>query len=229
MSKRPPKPDGIAPNPRFKAPRAPSEAGSAILNSLSALSRANPKRDHRKEFIQEINQEKNDRGAAILVVTNVENALRSCLQNVLANQNDQHDSLFGINRPMSTFDSKIRMAYAFGIIGPEMRWNLDVIRSVRNAFAHSQIPITFETKEVAKAALLLRKPDLFRHDFIEDAVFTRDWEISTTTRMKFITICNIMATNLARYAHSTVGYRALDRDHEKNPQLQIVVRLKPLP
>ncbi len=226
MPTRPPKPEGITPNPRFRAPR---EARSAILDALSTLSRTTPKHDHRKEFIQEINQEKNDRGAAILVVTNVENALRICLQNILVNQDVLHDNLFGINAPMSSFDSKIRMSYALGIIGSEMRKNLDVIRSVRNAFAHSQIPITFETKEVSNAAALLRKPDLVHANLIEDTVFAHDWEISITTRMKFITICNIMATNLARYAHLVAGYRTLDRDHETNPQLQIVVRLRPLP
>jgi DNA-binding MltR family transcriptional regulator len=226
MPKRPPKPEGLPSKPRFKARGKPP---NATLESLSALSRATPKQDHRGDFIQEINQEKNDRGAAILVVTNVENALQTCLQNILVNQDASHNDLFGNNAPMATFDSKIRMAYALGIVGPEMLENLNIIRHIRNAFAHSKIPITFDTKEVADASNLLHKPDLIDFAPIDDSVFASDWEISNTIRMKFITICNIMATNLARYAHHASGLRMLVRNHKTNKKLQIVVRSKPLP
>jgi hypothetical protein len=123
------------------------------------------------------------------------------------------------------------MAFALGIIGEQMYKNLDIIRSVRNAFAHSKIPITFETKEVSAACQLLEKPDLVSlGEFLtSDVVFEHDWERSTTTRMKFMTICNIMATNLARYAHHTDGLRLIARDHETNPTLEIVVKRKSLP
>ena len=225
MGKRPPKPHGTVPNPRFKARK---EKRENALDALSALSRVMPKPKHRQAFIDEINNEKNDRGAAILVVTNVENALQTCLENVLAKSDTLYDKLFGLTAPMGTFDGKIKMAYAPEIVGDEMYHNLNVARLIRNAFARSKIPITFETMEVSDAAKL-SKPTLVTFNFIEDTRLEHEWEISTTTRMKFITICGIMATNLARYAHVASGLRTLTKDHETNQKLQIVVRSKPLP
>jgi hypothetical protein len=106
---------------------------------------------------------------------------------------------------------------------------LDIVRAIRNAFAHSKIPIHFGTKEVNDACKLLNKPDLMPIDLISDSTLETDWKISTTTRMRFITICNIMATNLTRYAFLGVGCRQLTRDHDTNDKLQIVARPKPCP
>ena len=208
MPDEPSEPSGLPPKkPRF---RIRGGDRNKTLDALSALSRASPTPGHRSDFIQEINQEKNDRGAAILAVTNVENILETCIVRSIIDDGRFYDKLFGFNAPISTFDNKIRIAYALEIISTQMYENLNVIRALRNAFAHSKIPITFETKEVEEA-------------------FINDWNISVTTRMKFITICNIIAANLAHYACFAAGCRIISREHKTNPQLQVVVRPKPLP
>jgi DNA-binding MltR family transcriptional regulator len=50
--------------------------------------------------------------------------------------------------PLSDFASEILMARALGIIGPLTQSYLDIVRSVRNAFAHTPRDIKFTTKEV---------------------------------------------------------------------------------
>jgi hypothetical protein len=46
---------------------------------------------------------------------------------------------------------------ALRIYGPESQHNLDYIRLIRNAFAHSHVPISFETKEIKDAVELLEQ------------------------------------------------------------------------
>jgi hypothetical protein len=74
MTRKPPKPPHRESVPRFKD----RSAGSIkkALEALNQLTDAQPTYDHFADFIKETNAEKNDRGAAILLATNVENALQ---------------------------------------------------------------------------------------------------------------------------------------------------------
>jgi len=49
---------------------------------------------------------------------------------------------------VGTFASKIVVAYAFKLVGPITRADLDLVRFLRNEFAHSRMPIDFNTSEV---------------------------------------------------------------------------------
>lgn len=57
--------------------------------------------------------------------------------------------------PLRDFGSKIRLSYALGIIGAKAKADLDLIRHIRNTFAHSRAELTFELPEVADACALL--------------------------------------------------------------------------
>jgi hypothetical protein len=48
------------------------------------------------------------------------------------------------------------MGRALGLYGEDTEHNLNLLRQIRNAFAHSHAPITFQTKEVAAAVDLFR-------------------------------------------------------------------------
>jgi hypothetical protein len=67
--------------PRHKSTKAKSLR--SILETLSELSYKQPTRDHFSDFMEETNSEKNDRGAAILLATNVENALQGAILSIL--------------------------------------------------------------------------------------------------------------------------------------------------
>jgi hypothetical protein len=56
--------------------------------------------------------------------------------------------LFEFEGALGTFSSKIVVAYALRLIGPVTRADLDLIRFLRNEFAHSRIPFGFTTPEV---------------------------------------------------------------------------------
>jgi hypothetical protein len=157
---RPPKPSHIEPAPRYKK-RAKNTAITGIevaLKAVRSLTNAEMSVEHASAFVEEVKREKNDRGAAILAVTNTENALRYVIARRLAIIRPDYDNLFGINGPMGTFDLKIRMARALKIFGKETNDNLILLRTVRNAFAHAPTPITFETTEIKNLCMFLMIP-----------------------------------------------------------------------
>jgi len=49
---------------------------------------------------------------------------------------------------MGSFANKIIMGQAIGLYGQQTRRNLDIIRAIRNAFAHAKRPISFGDDEL---------------------------------------------------------------------------------
>ena len=101
---------------------------------------------------------------------------------------------------MATFDQKIRMAKALKIFGREMGNNLGLIRTIRNAFAHSTVPITFSTPEIIAACQLLVIPFVLPPKgirVVDGKVI--DPEEPTDARSRFTRVCESTAHNLLVY------------------------------
>src|SRR3984885_4981880 len=144
-------------------PERKKEQPTGLRSSLEALNRltdTQPSHGHFALWQEEVTAEKNDRGAAILLGTNVENAIQSAIVRFIDVQAGQSGRLFRSNAPLSSFANKITIAYALNIFGEETQTNLELIRSVRNTFAHAKVPITFETTEVQRACEFLTIPTL---------------------------------------------------------------------
>lgn len=75
------------------------------------------------------------------------------------------EGLFGEGSPLGDFAAKIKIGFAFGVFGPRTRNDLNLIRQIRNAFAHARRPITFTTPEIAKTCSRLETPDRFPNEF----------------------------------------------------------------
>ena len=62
------------------------------------------------------------------------------------------EQLFAPHRDalLSAFSSKIRISYAMGVISREMRDDLDLIRHIRNIFAHCHGHVDFRTPEIVE-------------------------------------------------------------------------------
>jgi hypothetical protein len=109
-----------------------------------------------KSFMDETHSETNHRGAAILIAVNLELALDYALSGYFVPS--RMSKLFGVERPLSGFWNKILVAYALNVFGDEVYHNLDLIRNIRNSFAHAHVPISFDTKEIADACAALKMP-----------------------------------------------------------------------
>lgn len=133
----------------------------SILSKLRALSRQQGSIEDFAEFSRQIRSEENDRGAALLAVTNADMALTQVIYSVLRPDDSAKDRLEQEGGPLQSFSQRITIGSVLGIYGSDTKHNLDLLRHIRNAFAHAHIPITFQTKEVADAISLFRKLPLF--------------------------------------------------------------------
>jgi hypothetical protein len=123
----------------------------SIISKLRSLSRQEATMDDLHEFQRQVRHESNDRGATLLVTANCDLALTQSIYRVLKVPDDFRQRLEADGGPLNTFSQKIMMGRALAIYGEVMQHNLDLLRHLRNAFAHSHVPITFETPEVAGA------------------------------------------------------------------------------
>jgi hypothetical protein len=140
-----------------------------------------------QEFTRQIKLQSNDRGAAILMGTNVDLALTSAIFHLLDTKD--RDRLESDAGPLSR---RILLGRALRIYGPVTQRNLDLIRHIRNAFAHAHVPITFDTKEVKAAVSLLEDVPLL-HPFNVGA----DKELpAPEPRARFEDICGFVGHNL---------------------------------
>lgn len=81
-------------------------------------------------------EEKDERSIALIGGTFCEMALEHVLKGFLPdNEKDVH-KLFEFNQPLGSFSNKITMAFCLGIIDRLIRRDLDLIRKIRNKFAH---------------------------------------------------------------------------------------------
>jgi hypothetical protein len=103
-----------------------------------------------------------DRAVAVLMGAIVEDTLRSLVLSHMREDLNSEDRnrLFGPDGAMGTFSTKTMLAYALKIIGPITRHDLDLLRTLRNEFAHSRRPLNFGVKEVADVCAELKFPDL---------------------------------------------------------------------
>jgi hypothetical protein len=123
----------------------------SIISKLRSLSRQEASMDDMREFQRQVRQESNDRGATLLVTANCDLALTQSIYRVLKVPDDFRQRLEAEGGPLNTFSQRIMMGRALAIYGEVMQHNLDLLRHLRNAVAHSHVPITFETTEVAEA------------------------------------------------------------------------------
>jgi len=91
--------------------------------------------------------EESDRGAAILGASYIEERLREMLLNFMI-QSDESEKL--LNRQLSTFDSRISLAFGLGLINRDEYLSLDLLRKIRNEFAHNfNEELSFDDSNVA--------------------------------------------------------------------------------
>ncbi|MDN7848461.1 hypothetical protein DF047_04485 [Burkholderia cenocepacia] len=105
------------------------------------------------DLIGAFNKE-SDRGAAILAGSFLEHYLGVFLQSKTVDEKVA-EKLFGAMGPLATFSQRIAVAYAFGFIDKELYRNIELIRKIRNYFAHHPFEGTFESEEVKGKVLSL--------------------------------------------------------------------------
>lgn len=96
-------------------------------------------------FVHEYHDE-NDRAAIVMAGSFVENYLATYIRHFMI-ADTEVERLFAAG-PLSSFDARINVAYAFSLIPKEQRDDLRIIKSVRNHFAHAPRAVSFQNEAI---------------------------------------------------------------------------------
>ena len=136
-----------------------------------------------------------DRSAAIFASAVVEYNLKHFLLVHLPNAGNKYkgkerfqDKLFKEGGPLDTFASRILMAHLLGIIDRETYDQLEIVRQIRNVFAHAFEP-TFATREIALECKRLKPFALLKNRF----KLSTSLEDEATSRQLYLGTCICLA------------------------------------
>lgn len=119
-------------------------------DALRKLSRRVPSRPEIENIMKGLEKEP-DLSAVITGGAIVEAALESLLKSKFRYRDSNLIGQLFLNRgPLMDFHSKIIVAQAFGVLTSPLAQELHSIKSIRNAFAHSKVPLGFEHEPIAR-------------------------------------------------------------------------------
>jgi len=105
--------------------------------------------------------EETDRGAALVAAAFLDYLLAALIESFLVDDDKSSKALLkGPLAPLSGFSSRIAAAYSLGLISEDERHDLDIIREIRNHFAHGAARSTFSLKTIEQKVRKLRVPRL---------------------------------------------------------------------
>jgi hypothetical protein len=84
--------------------------------------------------------QESERVAVVMGVAQVDIALERLLKSLFQKHPGGQDNLFDPDRPLSTFSAKIALAFRIGVIDSDFEHVLQMLRKIRNDFAHSTEP-----------------------------------------------------------------------------------------
>jgi DNA-binding MltR family transcriptional regulator len=97
--------------------------------------------------MQEAHKGESDRGIVLVYATILDETLKRCIESHLVNQKDVRKFVNDPYAPLGTFSARITCAFAIGLI-PEAEFReLNLIRKIRNRFAHS-VDVSFQSSSI---------------------------------------------------------------------------------
>ena len=151
--------------------------------ALRHLTRKAPDAGAARAVLNAMESHDSDRSAALVMSAFVDVSLNGviCYALGISSQDSIVSMLISSKAPLNTFDAKISFCASAGLFGEMSKNNLEIIRLVRNTFAHSMADITFCTPEIERACDRLNNEST--HQFFIDN------ESKRKTRYKFGYAC----------------------------------------
>lgn len=129
------------------------EHGRWVKTPNDELVRTHPHLAKFLPFLDVLNAE-SPRGRVLVAASFLDNLLHETLRSFLIEGKPQDQLLSGFNAPIGSFSAKIALAAALGLISDSERDECDLIRRIRNKFAHAVHP-SFDDEGVKSLCLLL--------------------------------------------------------------------------
>ena len=92
--------------------------------------------DEITKFVAELASE-SERAAVVLGAARIDLQLEKALKKILRHHPDGMDNLFDADRPLGTFSAKISLSLRIGLLNQTFEHALQMVRKLRNDFAHS--------------------------------------------------------------------------------------------
>ncbi|WP_175444810.1 MULTISPECIES: hypothetical protein [unclassified Janthinobacterium] len=92
--------------------------------------------------------DESDRGLALIAASALDFDLGQLLRKTVVDNKKIAKEIFETSRPLSSFSSRIDVAYLLGILSIEEHHELHLIRKIRNEFGHSFDDTSFSTKKI---------------------------------------------------------------------------------
>ncbi len=87
--------------------------------------------------------EQKDRGTALIGAAWLDDALEQLLRKAFRNKKKPVEELLHPDGPLGTLSARARLAYALGLLEPTAWHDIELIRRIRNQFAHSREDLRF--------------------------------------------------------------------------------------
>jgi hypothetical protein len=78
----------------------------------------------------------------------VDDALEACLRASFRDENKIADTILRQDGPLGSFSSRIKTAYLLGIITASLYADLEIMRGIRNEFAHVRRSVRFKDQSI---------------------------------------------------------------------------------
>lgn len=154
----------------------------AKSNRLKDLTKKAPSSFDEIDSIVDVLRDSPDLAAAITGAALAETGLeRLLLVKMRTLGKEEKERLFGVRGPLGSFDAKIQVACAFGLVTAPLAEELHTVRNVRNVFAHSRYPLTFEDPTLADAVLAMKMGTAIRGTGLgpKMALTNKEWFVFT--------------------------------------------------
>lgn len=92
--------------------------------------------------------QESDRGFALIMAAWIDDALGEVIRAGFIDQRKSADELLIGDSPLATFSSRIKIAYCLAWIDDNVKHDLNIVRVIRNEFAHDRSDLSFESAVV---------------------------------------------------------------------------------
>lgn len=114
--------------------------------------------DHAEDlakFVEELKKE-TDRGLPLVGTALIDEKLRDTLEAFFVTKRSASKLLDEFNSPLGTFSSRLEACFALGLIDEYEYSEINLLRKVRNEFAHSKHGVSFKTEKIASCCSSLK-------------------------------------------------------------------------
>ena len=147
-------------------------------------------------------EDPNERAIALVAATFLESLLDHILLAFLPEDEKEANQLLDYNQPLGTFSGKIKMVYCLGLIEKKVKKDLDLIRKIRNKFAH-KLTVDFEDNQISS----------WCNELSWHKIVLGDAPQGATNKMIFQVAVNQLITHLNGCIYIALGEKRVIKDN----------------